>query len=295
MKVSPVARYIKPSYPTHTVLDDHPELLKLVPRRWRGNPAVVAALTGVCLLIAGYKAQAAQKASRPGKSLVAPVFVRNPQHGTGRASVGGIGSAVYLLNEDEARQVITDEARRAGVVFKPDRLTLANVNSPVTDIYAFLRKDPGTPAAPTEDVCKRIPLALDGTDGVKHISYEYVSEMDVERWAASSRSDDQIGCTVSELDMLSTARKLRDKLLAAHPVGCYGVFYDPCITPADLSAAPPPASGLSKGEDPKIGAAGHVVLNQYQIQSAAAKTLAKSDLREQVRDFIKWLRAQGVM
>jgi hypothetical protein len=114
MKVKPIKHYAGPNIPTSQILEEHPELLHLVPRRWHGNPTVIAALAGVCVLVSGCR----QSAAKPAASRVAPLF----QHGDGRGSFGcrAVNPPVFL-SESEARQVIMDEAKRAGINFAPYR------------------------------------------------------------------------------------------------------------------------------------------------------------------------------
>jgi hypothetical protein len=43
MELRPAARYRQPRYPTHRILDEHPELLRLLPARWRRDTLALAA------------------------------------------------------------------------------------------------------------------------------------------------------------------------------------------------------------------------------------------------------------
>ena len=43
--VSPVNHYSEPDYPTCEFLEAHPELLRILPKRWRTKPLVLTALT----------------------------------------------------------------------------------------------------------------------------------------------------------------------------------------------------------------------------------------------------------
>ena len=57
MKVTPIKQYSRPNFPTRTILDERPELLRLVPKRWQRNPVVIAALAATAALAtAGYTA-----------------------------------------------------------------------------------------------------------------------------------------------------------------------------------------------------------------------------------------------
>ncbi|MHB9134301.1 MAG: copper amine oxidase N-terminal domain-containing protein [Armatimonadota bacterium] len=52
MKLSPLARYDEPAYPTSEILYAQPELLRLTPRRWQGNAVLLGVLGAVCGLSA---------------------------------------------------------------------------------------------------------------------------------------------------------------------------------------------------------------------------------------------------
>lgn len=51
MKLLPVKNYREPEYPTQENLRTDPEFLRGVPRRWRGNRAVLGALAGALALM----------------------------------------------------------------------------------------------------------------------------------------------------------------------------------------------------------------------------------------------------
>ena len=44
MKLAPLKNYRGPDYPTREILDQHPELLRVLPRRWRNSPVVLLSL-----------------------------------------------------------------------------------------------------------------------------------------------------------------------------------------------------------------------------------------------------------
>lgn len=53
MKIKPVEHYSNPKLPTKQMLESHPELLKLIPKRWQRNPVVLTALAGLAVMISG--------------------------------------------------------------------------------------------------------------------------------------------------------------------------------------------------------------------------------------------------
>jgi len=245
MQIRPLGTYREPCYPTHTILDEHPELLRLVPKRWRGNPVVLAALTGVCVLLSGCRHDVSA-----GPPKVAPIFL----HGDGRGTFAGkVLNPPVILPEDEARQVIVEEAKRAGISFSGAARTVQGLPVP----SGFNR----------QQRTKLVDLRLDGTDAKRNISFEYVSEADVGAW------------NTNRLWPLGTAQLIRKGLVSVKPAGTYAVFYDP-----------------SSRAEPIKDKRGHIDWKAMQTEyKAAAQEVARRELRNQVRDFIKWLKAQGVI
>jgi hypothetical protein len=265
MQVKPILSKAAPQYPTRDFLQEHPELLRIVPERWRRNPFVLRVLAGVgCLLLAAQSAAAQERISAPA-SRVAPLFV----HGNGWAVYGCVAiNPPVFLSEDEARQVIQDEARIAGLEFTANALTVAKADVPATNDSCF---DP--PRTEKRD------LVFDGFDKEHNVAFEFVSGKHFAAWRDRNPprcEDDPIaeGRSGGSYNMKATAEILRSGLAAAPGLPWVGVFYDPLATP------PGPACGNSMGGGDCDKAGRH---------------LGEAQLREQVRDFIQWLKAQGVI
>lgn len=261
MKVTPVKHYSDYHYPTRSIIDEHPELLKLLPKRWQGNPMVLAALTGMCMLMAGARdVEAYSKATVPA-TRVAPIF----DHGDGRGSFGcyAINPPVFL-SEAEARTVIIEEAKRAGIDFKPDGFTLKNVDVPITNRFYSNDGDDAT------EKTKKQPLALDAVDAKRHIAFEYVSDKDFDAWHIKDPKAISLGETVN---IKGTAEILRTGLLKAKSGETIAVFYDPCTGPFDEK----------------------IKRSDYTKMAEEARHISSEELRKQVRDFVAWLKAQGVI
>jgi hypothetical protein len=239
MKLVRVASYRPPRYPTRAVLQSHPELMRVLPERWKSNPAVLAALgallaSGCCgrkgCSIKGKTGPTSTPtvAELPGPDpssvpanpavKVAPIF----KHGAGVVSSGGmVGTRMVFLTEDEAIRVILDEAEKAGVQFKGAPRTLPNVEVPVTSLYASFgrRRNPKSKIP----VARPKALTLDGTAPDKAVSFEFVSDADRAAWEDPGGQ----GSTVETHDLLGTALVLRDGLTRINDPGVFGVFYDP--------------------------------------------------------------------
>ena len=85
---------MNPRYPSSDYLEQHPELLSLVPERWRQNALVVG------VLAAQNSASAQQRAPGP-PSRVAPIF----SHGEGRGAFGclAVAAPVFLAEDQSGR------------------------------------------------------------------------------------------------------------------------------------------------------------------------------------------------
>jgi hypothetical protein len=268
MQVTPVREYAAPRFPTHQILEQHPELMRIVPRRWSSSPVVLTALAGVCLLLDASRASGAASPKAP-VSTVAPMFV----HGGGMGGYGCVAVAAPLyLTEDEARSIIADEAKRAGIVFKSPGRTLPAVDIPVVKEYEQVvpRDDKGNlKAVPTTCPTQKSSLELDGTDGKHGISFEFVSRED---FGAMAKGATPVSTYLSE-DILGSAAALRKGLERAKPGGRVAVFYDPVAWGKEFAG---PGEEISKA-------------------TGDSMKQAREDLRAQVRDFVKWLKAQGVI
>ena len=200
MKLQPVSRYRNSGYPTRHILDSQPELLRVTPRRWHTNAAVLAALTSASLIIATRWA-AADDAKQP--SRVAPIFT----HGEGQGVFGCVAvNPPVILSEDEARYVVVQELAAAGLKMTADVKTLPDL---------IVGKD-------NEGNETKMPLVLDGTDEKTGISYEFVSATDQQQW-----NPQEFVTTVYNYNTKGTAENLGEALRAANPGGNYGIFYDP--------------------------------------------------------------------
>lgn len=270
MQIAPVGKYAAPRIPTHEILEQHPELLRIVPRRWRNNAVVLTALAGACLLLQSGRADAVAAKSKAPVTKVAPIFV----HGGGVGGYGCVAVAAPLyLTEAEARSIIADEAKRAGINFTSPGRKLPTVDVPLVKAFeqVVARDDKGNPkAVPANTPTQKSALEFDGTDSKRGISFEFVSKDDFGEWAKDAQP---VSTWLSE-DLMGSAAVLRKGLEKANPGGRIAVFYDPVAWGREL-VVPAENAGQSSNLD--------------------SMKQAREDLRAQVKDFIKWLKAQGVI
>lgn len=214
MKLEPISQYTTPKLPTRKIVDAHPELLRLLPKRWQGNAAVVTALMGAGLLMQSSGSVLAEQGAR----LAGDVMI------------------TVSLSESEARRIIVEEAKRAGVTFAADRKTL--------DIS--LGSLNTTPQSTEPEAAATTHITLDGTNTKLGVSYEYISDIDEK--ALSARG----GGVVSSESAAAAIRAESSKALKGRVLVIPGV-------------------------------------------ETYSREEADRQLRAQVKDFIKWLKAQGVI
>ena len=265
-----------PQYPIHNYLSTHPELLYMVPERWRRNTVVLRILAGVVSLILIGEAAAAQKPNTTPSSRIAPLF----QHGEGRGAFGCVAvNPPVFLSEDEALQVIRDEAKKAGLEFTPDALTIKNASVPITEPYWCPRDEEGARPPASQSALQRQNLVLSGFDEKHNVAFEFVSQKEFKAW---ENKNPACMSTVSVYDMKGTAESLRTGLQSETGLPWMGVFYEPAASAPDMHR-------LSKNATEADWKAA------WDKHEKAARKIGEEELRKQVDDFIRWLKAQGVI
>jgi hypothetical protein len=271
MQVTPVRSKRQPQYPTHEILALHPELLALVPERWRMNPLVLRVLAGVVSLSFSAEMANAQK-QKTVASHVAPLFM----HGDGRGAFGcqAINPPVFL-SEEEAKQVIREEAQKAGLSFEASGYQLKNATVPLTHQFWCSEEDENS----TKPKTQQMDLKLTGFDKNHQVAFEYVSTDEIEAWTPKNQ-----GCvsSVSSYDLLGAAKTLANGLQHQAGTPWIGIFYEP-------AAASYGRVHLSKN------ATDAEYKKAYDAEAKKAKAIDAEELRKQVRDFVGWLKAQGVI
>lgn len=263
MRVRPVRRAAEPRYPTRDALRDHPELLEFVPERWRHNGLVLAVLGGVVSLILACQAQAAgqQAAAAPGATADEVPVASRPV-----IDVVQVPMPAFIGLHTVPIVSTSQGAFGCMAINPPMYLTEADARQVLQD---EAKRAPWKPTSGALTV-----RAVTYADVGKYPSCWYLNSRkqnpapgsDVKGGAATGRQR-ELGC-ISGLIRGSEA--------------AVGVFYEPGVK---ATAWQPPESGTKI----KSGAA----------DSKAADRLDNSpeseQLRRQVRDFIQWLKAQGVI
>ena len=283
MKLAPLKDYREPAYPTKEVLVQDPELLRALPRRWREGGGVLAKMAGLVAVT----------------TLAAAVIL--PMGTYGCVAV----SPPLFLTEDEARAVIEQEAKKAGVEFTEHGRILRGVDLPVTDPFAFLpswihegAKTPGVTRKPH----KRGETELDGWNPKLRVGYKFVFRSEFSAWM-DAYGKGKRDSNVSIYD--APIRMERTKPERSKGTQTMAVFYDPRGgRPRNLkhpTASPHATESKTENAANASGnqAATNATPNPYEgyweKRNAYAAKRGNEELRGQVRDFIEWLKEEGVI
>lgn len=267
MKVKPVTRYSSPKYPTKEELLRTPAVLTKVPHRWQKNPVVLAALGMTAFLTSCTQTPETETAA-------APLFV----HGEGIGSFGCVAViSPYFLSEEEAFDIILAEAKEYGNLdFTPEAVpSIENISIPSVieaETETKVKSETGS-------------LDFDGWNKEKKIVFEFVSSGDVHIW----RKDGEFQSTVTTYPIQKAAAVLQKGLKKSSALpGTTAVFYDGY----DYGAL---EEIYEKNQELFLDKEPSDWTGLQEANELAAKKLGEENLRAQVRDFIDWLKGQGMI
>jgi hypothetical protein len=289
LRLKQVKRYNTPKYPEKRIIIENPELLRIMPKRWKGSLyACIAASSLFMVSLAGCDKkeitsahgpesspsvssamESTQKKNNSEQRLTPPVFL----FGTGRGSYGCVSVAPpVFLSEEEACSVICEEAKKFGLDLEKEGPKLEDVDIPITSVYPELQEVDGKVDVNLNNVSvKKGSFVLDGYDKDKKIGFEFVSQDDYNAWRDEKNG---FNSTVEQYNILKAAEILREGISKKVNDKTIGVFYDP-HPEIDYKKL---ASSIINFEEQKSG-----------------KDEAIEDLRQQVKGFLNWLKAQGVI
>ena len=289
-------------------MKSRPELLKKVPDRWSRNGVVLTALgMSLALCACAARGDAEPGGVKPGntepgvgepedtgaggagqdyrgktedgeahKGLVAPVFI----HGEGTGAYGCIAvTAPFFLSEEEAWEIIKSEAESyKGITFSRNTPpVLEDVKLPESRLFSG--KTEKKQSLRDGDLC------LDGADADNKIAFEFISQDDVYEWR---KENEEAAATFTLYDTKGTAEQLREELVSYGPDIALGIFYDPC-NDVDMEGA---YDAMAKAEEQGMTFDWEGAKLE---QEARARAKSEEELRAQVRDFLDWLKGQGVI
>jgi len=312
LKVRPQKHYRTPKYPTMRQTVHNPKLLKSLPGRWHIRPAVCAALTftitsglysctysddgslhsqGISVNSGSQNDSGSAGLTVLEESLAGlnvPLF----EYGDGRGAFGCVSvTAPLFMSEDEAAQIIADEAALLGVdIRQKNSPVISDANIPETSLGHY--DDLGTAKGELNTDGK-----VDGTE----FSYEFVSRDDYLDWEAKDKGP---MTTVSSFDIKDAASRLAEnnRNIAAFydPIGRVEYEHDryhEWVKDYAESKGLDTAKGdfYEKFTDEDYKVIEDKWSEIYDKCEAEARAQSEHDLREQVRGFIGWLEAQGVI
>jgi hypothetical protein len=330
MNARPVTHYRIPRYPTRLeVLDDHTLLEKHLPPAWKS----CAEMAGVVTLLLATNSSLGFSQDRikgvNGKpAVVAPIF----EHGGGRGAVGCVViNPPVFLSEQDAMQVIREQLGKAGVALSVNHVPLQDVMIPQFK-QQWSQPDWQPKVVPTGGTKVLILGALDPKKrvGVEYVSDEdyfdlggersgsTVQDYDFKRIAAgvdksvSNSHDIYFGAFYdpvspsrgdaekwSRLHTLSDERsKLKDPQLVAQKDAEIKRIRD------EISAEEAEAQRRiqtlyeerGKLTTPSLVAQKNAEIRRaYDEMLAPARGRSQKLLEDQVKDFIDWLKGQGVI
>jgi hypothetical protein len=257
LKITPIRTYAIPEYPSKCDVQFDPALLQAIPKRWNAKPAVCVAL--LLTISSGlYGCGALSSISGTAEN-------RATSSDTAKLAISipvfdhGNGRGSYGCIIINPPVFLSEEEARQIIreVAESQGVHFDGSKSITGNNF------PATHVSGSEFSIQETwkgMLDLDGYDASLGIGYEFVSKADMDQWEIKG----QHGSSVSGYDIKGTARRL------AKVVEETAVFYDPVAEGTHSTAETKP-------------------------DMAALKAKALENLREQVRDFLAWLAAEGII
>ena len=259
LKIEPVLTNKTPKYPDKYSVALDKMLLASTPMRWN-NPLVKSiAGTALSFSIMATLAGCATNGTGVSTEKVAPLF----EHGEGIGTIACVAVAIlHFLSEADALQIITDELAKKGISAVKSERVVENLKLPIVDSFGTLFADKPEPVELTGSVT--LDLELEGTN----LAVEYLSEGDYFSFSKWDNHGVLHYTSVESYQFKKVARGLLDSFEALEDTDTtYAVFYDPV----------------------------QWEMRQPTWEWPWKKTDSTELLRAQVRDFIQWLAAQGVI
>lgn len=293
LSVTSVKKYTPPKYPTQSEANLAPKLLRKLPSHWQKNAAVVAAaglFSAMTLTSCGILNPRNNKTGYNPDSEsyinVAPVFM----HGEGTGSMGCVMVAPpVFLSEQEALAIIKNAAENEGLKFETDAPEYtATQNKPhQTSNYSWEQK---------KYVLGDGNVGLDLYDDKKGVAISYIAMESAEQTYPDGPWSSITGYYPRELAELTVEDFSQQKgdITA-------GVFYDPGTDWTTVESVINEYHEKTSEIYDKYYDEQNPEIYQEKYEEAFAeyeasiKSFLEEDLRAQVRDFIEWLQAQGII
>lgn len=219
LKVEPIKKYNSPGYPDKRITHENPDILKTLPLRWKGKAFVGLTISSIALLLLS----GCERLQPP---------------------TGGTPLPPNYLTEEEAYNIVKDEAAKYGVAFDTTAPELKDVEF---QLDKFSTQG-------TTSILHKFNVPLDGYAREKGIGFEFISEDDINEFNYSVQQINNEG--VNPISKSEYNDKLEEAIKQKENKMYLDVFYN----------------------------------NGY-----ASDEQLEAELREQVKSFMEWLKAQGVI
>lgn len=254
-----------------TDMEVNPQKAKSVQMSPVENPAVEKTGKTHSLQQVGEKNQtASRKQAQKQKVKIAPIFV----HGDGTGGVGCVAvSPPVFINEADAKRIIEDELKKSGIEIDRRKYRVDGVQ--IKKVHRFLDEEEARKhqANILNNIKDHIPVEMDGYNSKYNLGYEYVSTKDYDKIVVTHYMSTARGWNTKGI-----AEKVQDTLEKNDKINAV-VFYEPLNSP-DWSKYNNVTDDISK---------------QMDMADRDALKETESLLRQQVQDFIRWAKAEGVL
>ena len=211
-----------------------------------------------------------QKTAQKQKVKIAPVFV----HGDGTGGVGCVAmSPPVFISEADAKRIIEDELKKSGVEIDKRKYRVEGIQIKKEHRFMSEEQQRKHQANILNSLKDQIPVEMDGYNSKYNLGYEYISTEDYDKIVVKHYMS-----TARGWDTKGIAEKVQDTLEKNDKINAV-VFYEP-LNDVDFSKYDNVTDDISK---------------QIEMSRRDAKKETESLLRQQVRDFISWAKAEGVL
>ena len=293
MKIKAIkTKRIKPKYPTMDLFVNNPQLLsKSIPEKWLGNSLVYGSLTAFILCGNAEKAYSQlpetsivlnNENDRPKadtnktkdvqkKVSVAPIFA----HGEGSGGTGCVSiNPPVFISENEARQIIFDALKAENIVMDTINTPILKFEYPPIANFDYEEGDTNINNA-------KIDIKMLGYINKFNLAINFISYDDFDKFRAANNDGFMVMSSVQNYHTKKAAEIIREVLIKENNLNAV-VFYDPIYN-----------NDINKKKDWKK------ILNMksedWQKIDNLKKEEAKKLLLAQVEDFIKWIKAEGII
>jgi hypothetical protein len=278
MEIKPVKLKRKPGYPTIKTFIENPELLsKNVPFAWIRNQYAATTLATFILCGCGNLSNrqkekptivvvskdvkkdksAAIKSVKNDPIKVARIF----SHGDGTGAIGcEVMSPPVFISEDEARKIIFTALKKENLIFSTTNTPVLKFAAPpIANDCIFNKQIKNEKKA-------KVEIQLDGYNKQYNLAIEYVSADDFKKF----KNDDSCMSSVEGFNTKGAAELIMNELKNQGTTNAV-VFYDPM---------------------PRIS---FMSTEMYGDPEIRINNLARVQLLAQVKDFIDWIKKEGII